>query len=306
MTLTTGETMKHLDEVEGLTHALDADELRRLQAVLEGILADVDAVCRREGIGYFLGGGTALGAVRHGGCIPWDDDMDLNMLRADFDRFVPAFRAACGDRYWVHSPNDADTHGLVMSRVRLKGTSVRDRNDVNETECGAYSDVFIFENVPDNPVLRLIHGLGSLALGLLVSVRKFWRDRRGLLALTATSPGVRRATRVKIALGCLVSWLPMDVCVHLANGWNRLCRNGRSTYVTCPTGRLHYFGELARRAEVAPGRDMPFGRVRARVSADVESYLARLYGPRYMTPPANPSEERHLFLRPFSLVREGR
>lgn len=299
--LKTGEAMKHLDEVVGITHALDANDLKRLQDVLAGILADIDAVCRREGIGYFLGGGSALGAVRHGGFIPWDDDIDLNFFRADFDRFVPAFRAALGDRYWVHSPNDADTHGLVMSRVRLKGTSVRDRNDVNERECGAYSDIFIFENVPDNPVLRFGHGLGSLAFGLLVSARKFWRDRKGLLALTATSPAARRATRFKIALGCAVSWLPMDFCVHLANSWNRLCRNDRSKYVTCPTGRLHYFGELARREEVAPGPDVAFGRVRTRVCVDVASYLSRLYGPDYMTPPANPSVERHLFLSPFSL-----
>lgn len=299
--LKSGEAMKHLEEVKGLTHALDADELARLQTVLEGILSDVDAVCRAKGIGYFLGGGTALGAVRHGRSIPWDDDMDLNFLRSDFDRFVPAFREACGDRYWVHSPNDPETHGLVMARVRRKGTSVRDRNDVNETECGAYSDVFIFENVPDNPVLRLVHGLGSMVLGLLVSVRKFWRDRRGLLALTATSPAARRATRLKAALGFLVAWLPLDFCVHLANGWNRLSKNDRSKFVTCPAGRLHYFGELALRADLSPGRDLQFGHVRARVSGNVEAYLTRLYGPDYMMPPENPSAERHLFLCPFSL-----
>lgn len=301
MTLTTGEAMKHLGEVEGLTHVLDAEELARLQRTMTGILADVDRVCRANGIRYFLGGGTALGAVRHGGPIPWDDDMDLNMSRADFDAFVPAFREACGDRYWVHSPNDADTHGLVMARVRLKGTSVRDRNDVNETECGAYTDVFIFENIPDNAFLRLLHGLGSMALGLLVSVRKFWRDRQGLLALTASSPSARRTVRLKASLGLLVAWLPMNFCVHLANGWNRLCRNGRSRYVTCPAGRKHYFGETGLRADLCATREADFAWVRAMVSANVESYLTRLYGSDYMTPPADPGAEHHVFLQPFVL-----
>ena len=299
--LATGEAMKHLGEVEGLTHALDADELLRLQKTLVAILADVDRVCRANGIRYFLGGGTALGAVRHRGPIPWDDDMDINMSRADFDAFVPAFRKACGERYWVHSPNDDDTHGLVMARVRLKGTSVRDRNDVNETECGAYTDIFIFENVPDNAALRLLHGLGSLALGLLVSVRKFWRDRKGLLALTATSPSARRTTRTKVALGFFVAWLPMDFCVHLANGWNRLCRNCSSKRVTCPAGRLHYFGETGLRADLCETREAVFAGVNALISANAESYLARLYGPDYMTPPAERGRERHLFLRPFEL-----
>lgn len=301
MNLATGEAMKHLGEVEGLTHALTADELVRLQKMLVAILADVDHVCRANGIRYFLGGGTALGAVRHGGPIPWDDDMDLNMSRADFDRFVPAFRQACGDRYWVHSPNDADTHGLVMARVRLKGTSVRDRNDVNETECGAYTDIFIFENVPDNAIIRLLHGLGSMTLGLLVSVRKFWRDRQGLLALTATSPAARRMTRLKVMLGFLVAWLPMDFCVHLANGWNRLCRNGNSQRVTCPAGRLHYFGETGLRADLCETRETEFAGVKAMVSANVEAYLTRLYGSDYMTPPSECGRERHLFLQPFEL-----
>ena len=299
--LSTSELMKHLKPVSGAAVELSDPERRALQRRLTGVLADIDRVCRANGISYFLSGGTALGAVRHGGFIPWDDDLDVNFARAEFDRFVPAFRAACGDRYVLREPRDARTNGTLLPRVRLKGTSVRDRLDIGETDCGAFADIFVFENAFDNAVLRRIHGLGSLALGLLVSVRKFWRDRKGLLELLAGNPAAVRAVRIKSALGFLVAWLPMDACVHLANSWNGLCRNGRSRYVTCPSGRKHYFGEMGLRADLCETEDIGFEGLTVMISRGVGSYLAKLCGPDYMTPPPAARRERHLFLRPFSI-----
>ena len=66
------------------------NELRRIQ--LE-VLDAVDAFCQESGIRYSLCGGTMLGAVRHKGYIPWDDDIDLMMLRTDYDRFLHSFKA---------------------------------------------------------------------------------------------------------------------------------------------------------------------------------------------------------------------
>ena len=299
--LSTVETMKHIHPSGGMGFVLSGDELRRLHMRLVEILADIDRVCRQNGLRYFLGGGTALGAIRHGGFIPWDDDMDLCMPRTDFDRFVPLFRAACGERYWVHSPNDPDTHGITMSRVRLKGTSVRDRNDFRETECGAFVDIFIYENTFDNPILRFLHGIGSQALGLLVSLRKFRKDRDFLRALVKGNHAAERAVRIKSLLGFFVSWLPLDTCIHLSNGWNRLCRNECSRFITCPSGRKHFFGQMAPREEFATTRDIMFEGHSAKVGSGIVKHMIRLYGDDYMTPPPNADREQHVFLSPFSV-----
>ena len=293
--------MKHIRPSGGMGFVLSDDDLHRLHARLVEILADIDRVCRQNNLQYFLGGGTALGAIRHGGFIPWDDDMDLCMPRADFNRFVPLFRATCGDRYWVHSPNDPDTHGITMSRVRLKGTSVRDRNDFHEPECGAFVDIFIYENTFDNLILRTLHGTGSLALGLLVSLRKFWMDRAFLKALVLGNPAAERSVRLKSFLGFFVSWLPLDTCIHLSNGWNRLCRNGSSRFITCPGGRKHFFGQLAPRKEFATTRDITFEGLSVKVGSGIVEHMIRLYGEDYMTPPPDANREQHVFLRPFSV-----
>ena len=68
---------------------IEIEELKHLQ--LE-ILLDVANYCENNGIHYFLSGGTMLGAVRHQGFIPWDDDIDINMPRPDYNRFIKEYQ----------------------------------------------------------------------------------------------------------------------------------------------------------------------------------------------------------------------
>ena len=80
------------------------DVLKALQEAELEILCTIDALCREEGIAYFLDGGTALGAVRHNGFIPWDDDIDIGMLRPEYDRFIERARIALPDAYELVVP----------------------------------------------------------------------------------------------------------------------------------------------------------------------------------------------------------
>lgn len=63
-------------------------QLQKHQGIMFQMLCELDAICRRNNINYMLFAGSALGAVRHKGFIPWDDDLDIVMLREDYDRFL--------------------------------------------------------------------------------------------------------------------------------------------------------------------------------------------------------------------------
>ena len=73
----------------------DDETLRKMQLMELGILKEVDRVCREHDIAYFLDSGSALGAARHDGFIPWDDDIDVGMMRADYERFLSVAPSTC-------------------------------------------------------------------------------------------------------------------------------------------------------------------------------------------------------------------
>ena len=92
---------------------LSADELKHVEL---GVLRYIDKVCSDNGIKYYLAYGTALGAVRHKGFIPWDDDIDIVMLRSEYERFekeleaviLPVYKSAqnCGFSEWRYVENE--------------------------------------------------------------------------------------------------------------------------------------------------------------------------------------------------------
>ena len=96
-----------------------APELAELQAIGLEILSDIDAVCEEHGIRYYLAEGTLLGAIRHNGFIPWDDDVDIAMPRSDYERFLQVAPAALGSRYEVQHPGSVHRYWSPFAKVRL-------------------------------------------------------------------------------------------------------------------------------------------------------------------------------------------
>lgn len=301
MGLSTVNDFKHVDSE--MCVYLDDEQLKELQATLLEILKDVIDICDSQQLTYTLGGGSALGAVRHRGFIPWDDDVDINMPRKDFDKFIPLFLQKYKEKYWVHTPETTKNYNLLLSRIRLKGTSVITREDFQNDECGAFIDIFVIENTFNIALFRYLHGFGSLVLGFLQSCRKFYRDRKELLQMCSKDKILVRKINLKITIGFFTALLSMETWTRIANNWNKICKNHKSENVVIPVGRKHFFGELYKRNDMCETKTLLFENVNARCPVQVEKYLETLYGD-YMELPKKEDIEKHVFIKPYYLIKE--
>ena len=296
--LTTAEYFKNLETKSGFM--LNDKELSRVKEILLAMLADIIAYCDEHEIRYALGGGSVLGSIRHGGFIPWDDDIDIDIPREDYDRFLKGFAEEMGDRYWVRIPGKTEDHDLLLSQIRLKGTTLKTRDDVNtEGECGVPIDIFPVENTYDNALMRLMHGIGCMTYGYLVSCRKFYRDREFLREIMPS--GTKKFPfSLKIAIGALISGKPLSFWVKAADCWNSRCADHKSRMISVPSGRKHFFGELCARSELLDYKKSRFEGLEANIPADHDRYLKRMYGD-YMRIPPPEKREKHVYYPPIVL-----
>lgn len=280
---------------DGVLVVPDEAQLKKLKVILKGILQDFVVVCNRYGIDYTLCGGTCLGAIRHQGFIPWDDDIDINMTRSDFDSFREVFEKELGDSYVLCIPGETEGYCLGMPQIRKKGTLYRSHCDfgLSEEMCGVMADIFIYENVPDNVLVRTIYSIGSLALGLICSCRRFYLYKDLYKDMAAGNKEADRVYSLKIALGRLFSFRSMSAWSRTWWNWNGWYKNGHSKYLTLPTARHHCLGEMLPRSVFFPVKKAMFEGIECSIPGDVDAYLTNQYGPDYMTPPPACDRETH-------------
>ncbi len=270
---------------------IDDKTLHQLQAILLTILDDIITFCDEEGINYVLSGGSALGAVRHEGFIPWDDDIDIDMPRADYDRFIATFPQRFANKYTVQAPELTPDVGTVISRVRLRNTVMRMHDDCNLEDCGIFIDIFPIENVFNNPVARHVHGFACLSMGLLYSCRRFLRDRKFYLAFAGENKRFKRVVQAKALLGLVGAPISVKRWSKLVVDVYTLCHDNNSTLVAVPAGRRHYYGEMFPREVFAESRDATFEGRTVKVPKHVETYLEDCYGDWQRIP--EPEEREH-------------
>lgn len=135
----------------------DKEILRKLQLTQLAILKDIDVFCKRHDIRYFIAYGTAIGAVRHGGFIPWDDDIDICMVRKDYNRFMELAKKESEMNQKYDILNIMDTPGYISPFIKVskKGTLFTEATNTNEKyKQGIFVDILPFDYVPDEPEVR--------------------------------------------------------------------------------------------------------------------------------------------------------
>ena len=279
---------------------LDDGDVKALQSVLIGIMDDVDAVCKKHGLVYFLAGGSALGAVRHGGFIPWDDDMDIIMPRKDYDKFISLIGEEYPERYFVQCVSFKTGYDLHSAKVRKKDTVYTELFESEKDKTGVFIDVYPAEDTYDSVFRRKLHGYKIEALMLITSCIKMKRNSSLILPYLTEKEHIRAVKR-KVRLGRLFSFLSLKTWLALTEKSLTKPNNPNSEYITVPSGIGHYFKETYRRADFFPPKEADFDGRRFSIMNKPEEYLKRRYGEDYMTPPCEKNRYEHHAVMEFSL-----
>ena len=130
---------------------MDDVTLRKVQLVQLEIAKEIKAICERNNIEFFLESGTLLGAVRHGGFIPWDDDLDLGMTRSNYNKFIECASKELDNKYFLQTVDTDENYPLAFCKIRKNNTIYMEKaHEHTSFHNGIFVDVFPYDNIPDD------------------------------------------------------------------------------------------------------------------------------------------------------------
>lgn len=255
---------------------ITTDDMKRIE--LE-IMDEIDRICREKGLSYFLAYGSCLGAVRHGGFIPWDDDMDILMPRADYERLIAEFDAAkASDRFGLATYRDKS--GIYpFVKVVDKTTKVYE-NFVQKTYAtGVWVDIFPLDEAPGARDRAYARGT-RLAL---------------VRSLMVADPSVGSSPFVKLVKRIAHPFFSRMDPYAAARKIDENARNAcaRETDFYGDIIGEYVAGTLLPKAWFEP-LEVPFEDRRYFIPKSYEEYLTKTYGD-WRTPPAEEDRDVHVF-----------
>lgn len=152
--------------------------VRDVQKKILEVMKFVDAICRQNGIIYYIMGGTALGAIRHGGFIPWDDDLDIFMTPQEYQKFKDAFGELKNPGFVIQEWKTVDRY-LEYAKVRMNGTTLIEHSFAKRKDMhhGIYVDIMILHKVPTNKLVQKMVYYQSKFVTLLGLSQRNWQPK---------------------------------------------------------------------------------------------------------------------------------
>ncbi len=263
-------------------------ELRKLQLCELKIMERFAEICDKNGLRYFLMGGTFLGAVRHKGFIPWDDDIDVGMPREDYDRFCDLVDDALPESYVFRNFTKGNEMTIYYSRIEDSSFVIRDFSaNINRIRY-AWIDIFPLDGMPNNGVLRNIHKFVLLSCKLALQYSNF------STVVNQDLPGRRGLEKVLIGVGNLIKperFFNTQDCLWKLDKALRKYRYADSNQVVNFLG-AYKFREMFPKEIYEKTADYEFEGKRYCAPADYDKVLSQMYGD-YMTPPPDADKYKH-------------
>ena len=267
----------------------DEETLKKLQRTELEILKDFLWICEQYNLTYFSFAGTAIGALRHKGFIPWDDDIDVCLPRKDYEAFIRAAKKEFPDKYTVMNAEENENYPLTTTRWMLKGTSFREEalKDI-DCELGVFLDIYPFDNVSDDEKEYKKQAWDAWFWSKILILRCI---REPVILGTGF-----RVSAVKAA--CRAGHWFLKTFGFSKKKIYRKCKAAMTRYNDRETGRLSYLCDTDRfwntidKQDLYPLRKEPFEDVYLNFPANIEKMLSQMH-PDFMTLPPVEKRKNH-------------
>lgn len=268
-------------------HAMTSEERVRLQGHLRMMYLEIEKICDRHGLRMCTGYGTVLGAIRHQGFIPWDDDMDLLMPREDYDKLINNFADELPYNYRIYAPNSK--HGPITRFAKVVDTNTRflDPSAPDDESHGIFIDIFPLEGTSSNKLfIKFKHVISCLMMLIASSVMEYENSLKDGLykRLMCSTPKGTRVYYIRHCIGFLCGLLKSKTWFNLIDNYTK-CKSVKAGY-SVPIGgaSMKYFQPMDKDI-FFPAKKMKFDNIEVYVPNCPELHCELEYGDWKWIPP---------------------
>lgn len=260
----------------------DEETLKHVQRLEMGILRDFIDVCKENNLTYFALAGTGIGALRHQGFIPWDDDIDVGLPRKDYEKLLEVFESKYSDKYTIGNAEHFENYPLMTTRIMIKGTKFIEEALKNiKCELGIFLDVYAFDNVSDDDIKMKKQAKSAWFWSKILILRHIafpvlpFKGIKGKLAHTVCA----------VAHGVLVIFMISPRWIY------NKCKNASCKYNDIETDRLAFLCDtspyinMISKSKSYPLIELDFENIKLKFPKDLDEMLTFVYGDYMKLPP---------------------
>lgn len=270
-------------------NSLDNITLRKVQLVQLEIAKEIDRICKKNNIKYFLIGGSLLGAIRHQGFIPWDDDLDVGMLRDDYEKFLKVAGDELQEKYKIIDWKSDGDYPHPMGKVIKRGTVYKESKRNDSGDQGIWVDVFPYDNVENNLHLFKRRIFKLKVLRSLIRAKcdyQTWQSDKKIIISKYIKNIPFRIAAMFLEKNKLIK--KYEYISEMSNDKNstKVFENGTENYIDWCFEK-EYFMDLIK---------MDFEDCKLCVPKQYHAYLSLAYGDYMKLPPVQERENKHLIV----------